>query len=253
MPLIFDRLTRKLKRLALIDRAYLHVVQEVGYLRRLFEYLAIDIVFDIGANRGQYATMLRRRVGYRGAIISVEPIPEMADALRHAARGDPLWKVEQVVVGEKPGVVNFNVMSDRECSSISVAITTESAAYQQQTTVDSVIEVESVDLASLVSKWRGELPTCNRPYLKLDTQGMDTRILRATSENTIRQFVAFQSELSVKRLYADSIRMDEALTEYRGYGFSVGALLPNNAGHFPDLIEIDCVMIRDDLTKAREA
>ena len=73
------------------------LVFEWEHRRRLFEHFAIDCVFDIGANAGQYATMLRTRVGYRGHIVSYEPIPELAAKIRAAAALDPalvcgLWR-----------------------------------------------------------------------------------------------------------------------------------------------------------------
>jgi hypothetical protein len=82
--------------------------------------------------------------------------------------------------------------------------------------------------------------------LKLDTQGYDLQILKAGS-NKIKKLVAFQSELSVKRLYESSLHMEDVLKIYRNFGFDVSAFIPNNGGHFPDLIEIDCIMIRKDL------
>jgi hypothetical protein len=38
-----------------------------------------------------------------------------------------------------------------------------------------------------------------------------------------------------------------AITLYEECGFHLSAFVPNNVGHFPQLIETDCIMVRDDL------
>lgn len=44
---------------------------------------------------GNYAHMLRHRVNFKGLIISFEPIPDAAAALREKANGDPKWIIEE--------------------------------------------------------------------------------------------------------------------------------------------------------------
>ena len=43
------------------------------YLMALFEHQAIDCVLDVGAHWGEYGEFLRRQ-GYRGRIVSFEPV-----------------------------------------------------------------------------------------------------------------------------------------------------------------------------------
>ena len=47
----------------------IHEIQEVTSLKKFFDYFKVDLVFDVGANVGQYATMLRTKVGFQGKII----------------------------------------------------------------------------------------------------------------------------------------------------------------------------------------
>src|SRR5579883_1423367 len=61
------------------------------HLEELFCRLEIDCIFDVGANRGQYRNFLRQELGYRGPIVSFEPIPENVEYLNQQARSDPLW------------------------------------------------------------------------------------------------------------------------------------------------------------------
>jgi hypothetical protein len=56
-------------------------------LRRFLQTLQIDCVVDVGANNGQYADLVRS-IGYRGPIVSFEPIPELAKALTARSASD---------------------------------------------------------------------------------------------------------------------------------------------------------------------
>ena len=62
-------------RLALAGRV--HQYPEIQALRRFLSAFAVDCVFDVGANRGQYATMLRKDAGFDGTILSFEPNPDI--------------------------------------------------------------------------------------------------------------------------------------------------------------------------------
>ena len=62
---------------------------------RLVHVLAryeIDFVIDVGANEGQFGQRLRQG-GYKGQILSVEPIPAVRDTLDAATSADPGWTV----------------------------------------------------------------------------------------------------------------------------------------------------------------
>jgi len=62
--------------------------------------------------------------------------------------------------------------------------------------------------------------------------------------------VGLQSELAIKKIYESSVDFRDALTFYQSLGFELSALVPNNAGYFPVLIEIDCIMGRKDILKS---
>jgi hypothetical protein len=64
--------------------------------------------------------------------------------------------------------------------------------------------------------------------------------------------VGLQSELALTTLYQGSKNYHEALQFYQGLGFRLTALIPNNAGVFPDLNEVDCLMYNAQLPRASE-
>jgi FkbM family methyltransferase len=233
------------KNLTLIDRRKLYQQWETSHLEKLFAYLKVDCVFDIGANQGQYATMLRRKVGYDGWIFSFEPNPVDAAVAREHARGDDKCKVIELAISESEGDAEFNVMRSSEFSSLSLPKHDEVSLFREMNAVALVVTVKTERLETVYRRLT-EGYGFQRPFLKMDTQGFDVKIVKA-SPNVMRSFVGLQSELAINKLYADSVDFRDALTEYERCGFILSAFVPNNAGHFPRLVETDCLMIREDL------
>ncbi|NNK63551.1 MAG: FkbM family methyltransferase [Gemmatimonadetes bacterium] len=238
-------LTGQLRQLRLIRLDCLHQVWEVEHLKKVFETFDVDCVFDVGANYGQYAEMLRKKVGYRGLIVSFEPIPDAVDHLRKLAARDPRWRVEQVALSNTSGEQAFNIMAESQFSSLSSPRHDETVLFRDKNTIRNSIPVKTETLSRAYARLRAELGFI-RPFLKLDTQGYDVEIVRSGAE-VLPDFIGLQSELAVRKLYEHSVDFVEALAEYRSHGFTLTAFVPNNGGHFPQLIETDCIMLRSDL------
>ena len=237
---------RFLQNLRLVDQRKLYHLWEQNHLRQVFERYEVDCVFDIGANYGQYAEMLRRRVGFRGRIISFEPIPEAAAALRAKAAGDPNWLIQEMAVSSHDGEQVFNLMNDSEFSSLSRPKADDSLLFGYKNAVNRTVSVKTEKLQTAYLRLHGTYGF-KRPFLKLDTQGFDVEII-SHARDMLSSFVGLQSELAVTPLYESSVDFRDAITLYESCGFKMSAFVPNNAGHFPVLVETDCIMIRSDLT-----
>ena len=68
----------------------------------LLQHLAVDLVVDVGANDGGYATALRE-LGYRRRIVSFEPLAEPFARLSERAGSDGSWDVVQCALGDQRG------------------------------------------------------------------------------------------------------------------------------------------------------
>jgi len=220
---------------------------EVERLRQLLTFLDVDCVLDIGANEGQYALQLRRRVGYSGRLISFEPIPRMAARLRQLAAADPRWSVEEIAVSDRNGMARFNVMASSELSSLSAPTSQETNILDALNRTVETIDIRCESLESVLHRLEQE-QDIRRPFLKMDTQGHDMIIARGAAP-VLQRFVGIQTELAVKRLYETSVPIGESIDFFQKAGFELSALVPNNRGHFPVLIETDGLFIRRDLTK----
>lgn len=216
------------------------VAFEQVHLKRFFQQYEVDCVFDVGANKGQYGLMLRQRVGYRGPIVSFEPVPSAVNILRAKAAANPKWYVEEVALDRSSGSPSFNITSDSEFSSFHRPSEASAAIFANQSAVANQIEVKAVTLADMFKKY-SELLRFRWPFLKMDTQGHDLDVAQGGSD-ILQHFVGLQSELSIKPLYEGIHNYTDALQYYQKHGFELSAFVPNNQDHFPRMLEIDCIM-----------
>jgi FkbM family methyltransferase len=79
---------------------------------------AIDTVIDVGANDGGYGQFLRRG-GYKGVIVSFEPLQDEHERLLGAAEGDRQWFVSpRMALGDDHRDIDINVAGNSTSSSI---------------------------------------------------------------------------------------------------------------------------------------
>ncbi len=218
-------------------------VFEREHLRHFLAHFKVDCVFDVGANAGQYAQMLRQRAGYEGTIISYEPIPELAALLRTAAKSDPAWFIEELALGDAASTALFNVYASDQFSSLHPLSAAGAEQFPADSQLERRVEVRTATLAGEIAKYRAKLGF-RRPFLKMDTQGHDLAVAVGAGEE-LKTFVGLQSELAIVQLYAGSPTYREALDYYASHGFTLSAFVPNNYGYFPRLLEMDCIMFRE--------
>ncbi len=249
MPTVKRRIANLIEQLSgnlVVPPNEAHSLHERLHLRRFLAHFGVDCVFDVGANRGQYADMLRHAAGFTGPIISFEPIPELAAELKTRSQSDPNWHVEASALDREAGPATFHVMRNSEFSSLHQPSDDQPPMFREFNSIARSVPVTRSTVAAELAKYR-QLLGFSRPFLKLDTQGNDVAVVEGAGES-IAAFVGIQSELAITRLYQGSVGFTDALTYYKERGFELSALVPNNAGHFPRLVEIDCILFRRDAT-----
>jgi len=102
------------------------------------------------------------------------------------------------------------------------------------------VTVMRATIGAELPKWRDRLGF-TRPFLKMDTQGNDFAVVQGAGD-ALAAFVGLQSELALHKLYDNSVDFAACIAAFTARGFDLSAFVPNNAGHFPALFEIDCVM-----------
>lgn len=211
------------------------------HLARLLQEFEVDCVFDVGANVGQYGRMLRSVIGYRGRILSFEPNPAALPRLRAAAAGDPEWTVEAFALGPEPGTARFNAYDLSELSSFRQFGGLNGTTRRAAQAIEVPVQTLHAYFREAEARFR-----FSRPFLKLDTQGYDLEVARGAGD-ALGAFVGLQSEVAFRTIYEGAPDYRAAIDFYQRAGFVVSQLFPVNDIHFPQLVEMDVVMVRADL------
>ncbi|MDO8450886.1 MAG: FkbM family methyltransferase [Rhodoferax sp.] len=217
---------------------------QTDYLRRLFDVKQIDLVFDVGANKGQYRDYLRAHIGFKGMILSFEPHPECLAEITRRSATDDNWKVFPYALGAQQGVLQFNLMRDSQFSSFHAPIQPERLDRGSDNVVERTVDVR-IDTLDFVFDGLKRSFQFARPFLKLDTQGYDMEVLRGAS-TCIAKFPAIQAELSNIPIYSSIVGLGQSIAELNQLGFDLGAIFPANPDQFPVVTDFDAYFINQE-------
>lgn len=212
-------------------------------LKDLFSKLRINCVIDVGANLGQYGTMLREN-GYKGNIFSFEPVSSSFEILSEKCKNDKKWTVFRYALGSKEELKSINVAQSSHFSSFH----NPNDYSKNQFEVDTVLEnTEKVEVKKLDSIFNELLNGIDKPnvFLKMDTQGFDLEVFKG-AEKSINKIVGLQSEISLIPIYEGMPDYLESLTLFKSKDFHITGLYPvSREKNTFRLIELDCLMRKD--------
>lgn len=191
---------------------------------RLFGVLdthRIDTVIDVGANDGGYAQLLRRG-GYKGAILSFEPLEQEHARLEKAAGQDPQWFVApRMALGAEAKDVEIHVAGNSASSSVlPMNRRHEDAAPESRYVGVQKVPMRRLDDVDHPAIRRGE-----SILLKIDTQGYEMPVLQG-AEKLLPRLRGVQLELSVTQLYDGQVLYLEMMQWLQARGFELWGVMP---------------------------
>jgi len=155
----------------------------------------IKTVLDVGANAGQYSHELRK-AGYKGRIISFEPLSEAFLGLKKKAVRDKNWQTFNFALGETNGTATINVSKHSPSSSLlPMTILHKEAAPGSEYYKEEQIEVKTLDNIFDTLGIAGD-----KVFLKVDTQGYEKKVLDGATRS-LSSITGIQVELSSAGLY----------------------------------------------------
>ncbi len=213
--------------------AHLERVSELSFLRQLLQQLQIDCVLDVGANIGQFASELRA-IGYRGHIVSFEPVASVYASLQKRFAQDHKWRGFQMGLGASAETMTITVPKLTVLSSLLESAKDERGARKES------VAIKRLD--QILPDLRRELGI-SRVFLKMDTQGYDLAVFDGAAA-CVDGIVGIQSEVSVQPLYRNMPHYLESLRMYEAAGFELFNLSVVNRAQSGGLVELNCFMRR---------
>lgn len=181
----------------------------------------IDLVLDVGANTGQFASEMRRS-GYAGRIVSFEPLSSAHQELLQASASDAMWDAfPRCALGAHDGEAEINIAGNSESSSILPMLESHrSAAPQSAYQGKEVVAIKTLDAVA------GQyLKDARAAFLKIDTQGFEWQVLDGARE-TLPRVKGILVELSLVPLYEGQNLWREVIDRLEAAGFTLWAFKP---------------------------
>jgi FkbM family methyltransferase len=206
---------------------------------RLFSHYNINLVFDVGANEGQYAKSLRQ-AGFKGRIVSFEPVSFVYKNLANSAKGDSLWQTCNIALGDFDGTGEINISGNSysssflpigqthvQCAPESIYVSKERVIVKR---IDSVIDDYCLPGETL--------------FLKIDSQGYEKRIIDGAGLS-LNRLKGVQMEVSLVPLYDGETLLTEMIDLMSDKSYVLIDIEPGFYNpHTGQLLQVDCIFFR---------
>lgn len=190
-------------------------------LLKLLEYHGIDTVIDVGANDGGYGRFLREG-GYKGSVLSFEPLADAHEKLSASAAQSKNWHVApRMALGAEDGEVEINVAGNSTSSSVLPMAELHSSAESSS----RYVGVQRVPLRRLESVEDEVIKQGKAILLKIDTQGYEMPVLKGSGA-LLDRVNGLQLELSLVPLYDGQILYREIIEWLDNKGFELWNVMP---------------------------
>jgi FkbM family methyltransferase len=184
--------------------------------------MGIKLFLDVGANTGQFGRSLRV-AGYRGRILSFEPLSSAHDELCRNAEADRDWTVaERMAIGDANRTIEINVAENSVSSSLLPMLD----RHLEGAPESAYIGIEAVPMVTLDHYIGLHLAAEKAPMaLKIDTQGYEGHVLDGLSGN-LHRVGAVLAEMSIVPLYAGTMGFLDLYKRICDAGFRCASLRP---------------------------
>lgn len=209
-------------------------------LMKQIQYNEIDLIYDIGANEGQFAEMIFK-LGYRGKIVSFEPLSDIHKILSERGVKFKNWIIaERCAIGDDDTEIEINISKNTLSSSV-LNIKKEHTDAEPESIYIGRENTKVYKLDTIGNKY---LNQATNIFIKIDTQGYEDKILNG-AENFLKKAKGLLVETSLVPLYEGQALFKEILKIVESAGFELTGIQPafinKNTGR---TLQIDAIFFR---------
>lgn len=224
----FERITKKLfQGFGILIRKYNPATSEELRRIKLLQYHDIDLVFDIGANKGQYALGIMD-AGYKGRIVSFEPLSSAYNMIAKHSSNYTNWSVApRCAIGSKKEEIEINISAN----SVSSTLLNMLDSHIEGAPESKIIGKEKVQVVSLDEIGPEFTLKEKNIFLKIDVQGFEQEVLKGGVQ-MITQAKGIEMEISLIPLYeGQTWLLPEVLNFMKERGFQMVSIVPAFTDH----------------------
>lgn len=242
---ILSHLNLEIKR---IDPSYRSVKSTdtyFGFLAKTLSGSKIDIVLDVGASTGNWASQLIDE-GYASKIVSFEPLSNSYRVLKSRCSEFPSWECHNFAIGDVTGQTSLNISKNNESSSISKILNTHIEAFPES----QIIREESIEIKTIDNFLQKRPDLKGNIFAKVDVQGFEKKVLTGAS-GSLDRISILQLEMGLEALYHDELLFCDWLKYLKDLQFHP-LYIQNAFSHHETkkLLQVDCIFVNEKLRKA---
>jgi FkbM family methyltransferase len=205
---------------------------------KIINHCQIDVLFDIGANVGQYAKKMRN-LGYNNKIISFEPLKVDFEILKRSASHDRSWIVNNYALGNEDTTGFINISGSSDNSSILNMMPKHSESKSEL----GYIGRQEIEIKKLDTIFSSFVKRENNVMIKIDTQGYEKNVVDGATES-LKNISIIQLEMSIVPLYEGEMLFTEMIKYLENKGFELFSL---ENGHYNrqtgQLLQVDGIFV----------
>lgn len=204
----------------------------------LMRHYKIDTLLDIGANCGQYSKNLRE-MGYKGKIVSFEPLNNAFKKLERTSSKDKSWIINNYAIGNKNTKSIINVAGNSYSSSILKML----PKHLNSAPTSKYIAKQEIEVKTLDSIYKSFCTTKSHVMVKIDTQGYEKNVLDG-ADKSLKNIKIIQLEMSLVQLYEKEMLFNKMIDHLEKKGFQLFSL-ENGFAHpkTGQLLQVDGIFV----------